>query len=32
MKQALYGMYDRSDCVDRVNAFVANTGWPENSL
>jgi 4-hydroxyphenylacetate 3-monooxygenase len=32
MKQALYGMYDRTECVDRVNAFVANTGWPESSL
>ena len=29
MKQALYGMYDRSECVERVNAFVADTGWPQ---
>jgi 4-hydroxyphenylacetate 3-monooxygenase len=32
MKQALYGVYDRRECVDRVNAFVADTGWPETSL
>jgi 4-hydroxyphenylacetate 3-monooxygenase len=32
MKQALYGMYDRSECVDRVNAFVADTGWPQTAL
>jgi 4-hydroxyphenylacetate 3-monooxygenase len=28
MKQAMYGMYDRTACVDRVKAFVANTDWP----
>jgi 4-hydroxyphenylacetate 3-monooxygenase len=32
MKQALYGVYDRSECVDRVNAFVADTGWPQTAL
>jgi 4-hydroxyphenylacetate 3-monooxygenase len=32
MKQALYGVYDRTECVDRVNAFVADTGWPETAL
>ena len=31
MKQALYGMYDRSECVERVNAFVADTGWPQTA-
>jgi len=25
-------MYDRSECVDRVNAFVTDTGWPESTL
>jgi len=29
MKQALYGVYDRRACVERVNAFVANTDWPQ---
>jgi 4-hydroxyphenylacetate 3-monooxygenase len=28
MKQALYGMYDRSAAVDRVKAFANNTTWP----
>ena len=32
MKQALYGVYDRSEYVDRVKAFVADTGWPETAL
>ena len=32
MKQALYGVYDRRECVDRVNRFVADTGWPETAL
>jgi len=32
MKQALYGVYDSSECVERVNAFVADTGWPESVL
>jgi 4-hydroxyphenylacetate 3-monooxygenase len=32
MKQALYGVYDRSECVARVNAFVADTGWPQTVL
>jgi len=25
-------MYDRSDCVERVNAFVADRGWPQTAL
>jgi 4-hydroxyphenylacetate 3-monooxygenase len=32
MKQALYGVYDRSALVERVNAFVADTEWPESAL
>jgi 4-hydroxyphenylacetate 3-monooxygenase len=28
MKQALYGVYDRSEMVDRVKAFVADDQWP----
>jgi 4-hydroxyphenylacetate 3-monooxygenase len=28
MKQALYGIYDRSEMVDRVKAFVADDSWP----
>jgi 4-hydroxyphenylacetate 3-monooxygenase len=28
MKQALYSIYDRSEMVDRVKAFVANDTWP----
>jgi 4-hydroxyphenylacetate 3-monooxygenase len=32
MKQALYGIYDRGECVDRVNAFIADTGWPQTAL
>jgi 4-hydroxyphenylacetate 3-monooxygenase len=28
MKQALYGLYDRQPYVDRVNAFIADDGWP----
>ncbi|MEC7915454.1 MAG: 4-hydroxyphenylacetate 3-monooxygenase, oxygenase component [Actinomycetota bacterium] len=29
MKHALYGVYDRSEYVDRVQRFVANDSWPE---
>ena len=29
MRQALYGIYDRSACVDRVKAFAANDTWPD---
>jgi 4-hydroxyphenylacetate 3-monooxygenase len=32
MKQALYGVYDRRPFVERVNAFVAETDWPESAL
>jgi 4-hydroxyphenylacetate 3-monooxygenase len=32
MKHALYGVYDRRPLVERVNAFVADTGWPEAAL
>jgi 4-hydroxyphenylacetate 3-monooxygenase len=28
MRQALYGIYDRSEAVSRVKAFVADTEWP----
>ena len=28
MRQALYGVYDRSEAVSRVNAFAADTDWP----
>ncbi len=28
MKMALYGIYDRSELVDRVTAFVADDHWP----
>jgi 4-hydroxyphenylacetate 3-monooxygenase len=28
MRQALYGIYDRTAAVSRVNAFVADTTWP----
>jgi hypothetical protein len=28
MKQALYNVYDRSEYVTRVTAFVADTSWP----
>ena len=31
MRMALYNVYDRSDCVDRVKAFVADDVWPERS-
>ena len=31
MRQALYGIYDRSDAVSRVQAFVADTNWPEGT-
>ena len=29
MKHALYGVYDRTEYVDRVQKFVANDSWPE---
>ena len=29
MRQALYGIYDRSGCVERVKAFAANGTWPD---
>lgn len=29
MKMALYNIYDRSECVDRVKAFVADDEWPD---
>ena len=29
MKHALYGIYDRSEYVDRVKKFLANNDWPE---
>ena len=32
MRQALYGIYDRRPLVERVNAFVAETEWPESAL
>jgi 4-hydroxyphenylacetate 3-monooxygenase len=32
MKQALYGIYDRGECVERVRSFVADTGWPQTAL
>jgi 4-hydroxyphenylacetate 3-monooxygenase len=32
MKQALYGIYDRDECVARVRSFVAETGWPQTAL
>ncbi len=28
MRQALYGIYDRTVMVDRVRSFAANTAWP----
>lgn len=28
MKQALYNVYDRTQCVERVKAFVADDTWP----
>jgi 4-hydroxyphenylacetate 3-monooxygenase len=28
MRMALYNVYDRSHCVDRVKAFVADDAWP----
>jgi hypothetical protein len=28
MKMALYNVYDRSEYVDRVRAFVADDTWP----
>ena len=31
MKQALYGIYDTYRGARRVKAFVADTGWPQNS-
>jgi 4-hydroxyphenylacetate 3-monooxygenase len=32
MRQALYGVYDRSALVERVRNFVAATDWPESAL
>lgn len=29
MRMALYNVYDRTEYVDRVNAFVADDGWPD---
>ncbi len=29
MKHALYGVYDRSDYVDRVQKFIADDNWPD---
>jgi len=29
MKHALYGIYDRSDYVDRVQKFIADDNWPD---
>ena len=29
MKHALYGVYDRSEQVDRIKEFLANDQWPE---
>jgi hypothetical protein len=28
MRQALYNVYDRSEYVERVKAFVTDTNWP----
>ena len=32
MKQALYGIYDRTEYVERIKSFVADTGWPQTAL
>ena len=29
MKHALYGIYDRSEYVERVQKFIADDNWPE---
>ncbi len=31
MRQTLYGIYDRTYCVDRVKAFAADDAWPRLS-